>query len=72
MTLDLDSVRLRLALILDYLNEIEPLASMSFEEFLSNRYMQRAAERLLEILTITCLRSSSGLQFPPMQLDFKN
>ena len=49
MTLNLDSIRLRLALILDYLSEIKPLASMSLEEFLSNRYMQRAAERLLEI-----------------------
>ncbi|MEX0269381.1 DUF86 domain-containing protein [Leptolyngbyaceae cyanobacterium UHCC 1019] len=49
MTLDFDSVRLRLALILDYLDEIEPLASMSLEDFLSSRYMQRAAERLLEI-----------------------
>jgi uncharacterized protein YutE (UPF0331/DUF86 family) len=49
MTLDLNSVRLRLALILDYLDEIKPLASMSLEEFLGNRYMLRAAERLLEI-----------------------
>lgn len=49
MMLNFDSVRLRLALILDYVDEIRPLASMSLEEFLSNRYMQRAAERLLEI-----------------------
>jgi uncharacterized protein YutE (UPF0331/DUF86 family) len=49
MTLDLNSIRLRLALILDYLDEIRPLTLMSLEEFLSDRYMQRAAERLLEI-----------------------
>lgn len=49
MTLDLNSIRLRLALILDYLSEIRPLASMSLEAFLNDRYMQRAAERLLEI-----------------------
>jgi uncharacterized protein YutE (UPF0331/DUF86 family) len=49
MTLDLDSIRFRLALILDYLDEIKPLAAMNLEEFLGNRYMQRAAERLLEI-----------------------
>jgi uncharacterized protein YutE (UPF0331/DUF86 family) len=49
MTLDLNSIRLRLALILDYLNEIKPLAAMSLEEFLDTRYMLRAAERLLEI-----------------------
>jgi uncharacterized protein YutE (UPF0331/DUF86 family) len=61
MTLDLDSVRLRLALILDYLNEIEPLASMSFEEFLSNRYMQRAAERLLEITIQAAIDTNNHL-----------
>lgn len=49
MTLDPESVRLRLALILDYLEEIKPLAAISLEDFLSDRYKQRAAERLLEI-----------------------
>jgi uncharacterized protein YutE (UPF0331/DUF86 family) len=61
MTLDLDSIRLRLALILDYLSEIEPLASMGRDEFLSNRYMQRAAERLLEITVQAAIDTNNHL-----------
>jgi uncharacterized protein YutE (UPF0331/DUF86 family) len=49
MTIDINSVHRRLDLILDYLNEIKPLASISLDEFLHNRYLLRAAERLLEI-----------------------
>ncbi|MGA7933244.1 MAG: DUF86 domain-containing protein [Kovacikia sp.] len=49
MTIDINSVHHRLDLILDYLNEIKPLASISLDEFLHNRYLLRAAERLLEI-----------------------
>lgn len=49
MTIDINSVHYRLDLILDYLNEIKPLASISLDEFLHNRYLLRAAERLLEI-----------------------
>jgi uncharacterized protein YutE (UPF0331/DUF86 family) len=49
MTIDINSVHRRLEFILDYLNEIKPLASISLDEFLHNRYLLRAAERLLEI-----------------------
>lgn len=78
MTLDLDSIRLRLALILDYLSEIEPLASMGLEEFLSNRYMQRAAERLLEITVQAAidinnhlLKKQFGLAIPSNAIGFQ-
>lgn len=49
MTVNVNSVRRRLALILDYLSEIRPLALMSLDNFLGDRYLPRAAERLLEI-----------------------
>ena len=49
MTVNVNSVRRRLDLILDYLSEIRPLTLMSLDEFLSDRYLPRAAERLLEI-----------------------
>jgi uncharacterized protein YutE (UPF0331/DUF86 family) len=78
MTLDLDSIRLRLALILGYLSEIEPLASMDLEEFLSNRYVQRAAERLLEITVQAAidinnhlLKEQFGLAIPSNAIGFQ-
>lgn len=49
MTVNINSVRRRLGLILDYLSEIRPLTLMSLDKFLSDRYLLRAAERLLEI-----------------------
>ena len=49
MTVNVSSMRRKLALILDYLSEIAPLARMSLDNFLGDRYLPRAAERLLEI-----------------------
>jgi uncharacterized protein YutE (UPF0331/DUF86 family) len=49
MTLDPNTVRFRLSLILDYLDELRPLTALTLEEFLSDRYKTRAAERVLEI-----------------------
>lgn len=49
MTLDPNTIRFRLDLILDYLNELRPLAALTLDEFLSDRYKTRAAERVLEI-----------------------
>jgi uncharacterized protein YutE (UPF0331/DUF86 family) len=49
MKVNINSVRRRLDLILDYLSEIRPLTLMNLDEFLSDRYLPRAAERLLEI-----------------------
>ena len=78
MTLNFNSVHLRLVLILDYLNEIKPLASMSLEDFLNNRYMQRAAERLLEITVQAAidinnhlLKEQFGLAIPSNAIGFQ-
>jgi uncharacterized protein YutE (UPF0331/DUF86 family) len=50
MSLDIKTTRYRLNLILDYLDELRPLAAMTLDEFLQNRYGKRAAERILEIM----------------------
>jgi uncharacterized protein YutE (UPF0331/DUF86 family) len=49
MNLDIKTTRYRLNLILNYLDELKPLAAMTLDEFLQNRYGKRAAERILEI-----------------------
>jgi uncharacterized protein YutE (UPF0331/DUF86 family) len=49
ITLDPNTIRFRLDLILDYLSELRPLAALTLDEFLSDRYKTRAAERVLEI-----------------------
>jgi hypothetical protein len=36
MTLDPNTIRFRLDLILDYLNELRPLAALTLDEFLSD------------------------------------
>jgi len=50
MTININLVRHRLDLILDYLSELKPLESVDYEEFLRDRYKQLAAERLIEII----------------------
>jgi uncharacterized protein YutE (UPF0331/DUF86 family) len=47
--IDIDAMRYRLDLILDYLRELQPLATLSLDEFLADTYKKRGAERLLEI-----------------------
>jgi uncharacterized protein YutE (UPF0331/DUF86 family) len=47
--IDVDAMRYRLDLILDYLQEIQPLTMLSLDEFLADTYKKRGAERLLEI-----------------------
>lgn len=49
MTIDFNSTRRRLDLILDYLGELSPLRALTLSEFLGDIYKIRAAERLLEI-----------------------
>jgi uncharacterized protein YutE (UPF0331/DUF86 family) len=42
-------MRYRLDLILDYLQELQPLTMLNLDEFLIDNYKKRGAERLLEI-----------------------
>jgi uncharacterized protein YutE (UPF0331/DUF86 family) len=47
--IDIDAMRYRLDLILDYLQELQPLTTLSLDNFLADTYKKRGAERLLEI-----------------------
>jgi uncharacterized protein YutE (UPF0331/DUF86 family) len=47
--MDIDAMRYRLDLVLDYLQELRPLTTLSLDEFLADNYKKRGAERLLEI-----------------------
>ncbi len=48
--MNFNSVRFRLNLILDYLEELRPLGTVTFDELTDDRYKYRSAERLLEII----------------------
>ena len=50
MRLKIGSIQAKLDLIADYLNELEPLASLSMNEIICDVYKYRAAERLQELI----------------------
>lgn len=50
MNLKIGSIQAKLNLIVDYLNELEPLTSLNMSEIINDIYKYRAAERLQELI----------------------
>ncbi len=71
MSLKVVSIQAKLDLIADYLNELEPLATLNVSEIMGDVYKYRAAERLQELIIQASLDISRHLLKEQHQLDPK-